>query len=179
MKGIIIYQSKYGATAKYAKWLSEETGFECIKTEDANIGEVKDYDVIIFGGGIYASRIAGLEFLENNIQQLDGKKIIVFCDGSSPYDEKLFHGIVELNMKSELSKIPCFYCRGAWMPSKMEFRDRKLCTMLRMTIEKKAPEEREAWEEELAKIWDVDCDWTDKKEIEPILTELRRKTTES
>ena len=29
-KGIILYQSKYGATKKYAKWLSEETGFPFI-----------------------------------------------------------------------------------------------------------------------------------------------------
>ena len=29
MKGIILYQSKYGATKKYAQWLSERTGFYC------------------------------------------------------------------------------------------------------------------------------------------------------
>ena len=28
MKGIILYKSKYGATKRYAQWLSEETGFE-------------------------------------------------------------------------------------------------------------------------------------------------------
>ena len=27
MNGIILYQSKYGATKKYAQWLSEKTGF--------------------------------------------------------------------------------------------------------------------------------------------------------
>ena len=27
MRGIILYQSKYGATKKYAAWLSEATGF--------------------------------------------------------------------------------------------------------------------------------------------------------
>ncbi|NLZ89841.1 MAG: flavodoxin, partial [Clostridiales bacterium] len=27
MKGIILYQSKYGATKKYAHWLAEDTGF--------------------------------------------------------------------------------------------------------------------------------------------------------
>ena len=28
-KGIILYQSKYGATKKYAGWLVEETGYDC------------------------------------------------------------------------------------------------------------------------------------------------------
>lgn len=31
-RGIILYQSKYGATKKYADWLVEETGYDCIET---------------------------------------------------------------------------------------------------------------------------------------------------
>ena len=31
MNGVILYQSKYGATKRYAEWLSEETGFQCIE----------------------------------------------------------------------------------------------------------------------------------------------------
>ena len=30
MKGIILYRSKYGATKRYADWLAQETGFDCI-----------------------------------------------------------------------------------------------------------------------------------------------------
>ena len=33
MNGVILYQSKYGATKKYADWLSEETGFPCMETK--------------------------------------------------------------------------------------------------------------------------------------------------
>ena len=64
MNGIILYQSKYGATKKYADWLSEATQFPCVETKKANIAQVKAYDVIILGGGIYASGIAGLSFLK-------------------------------------------------------------------------------------------------------------------
>ena len=60
MNGIILYQSKYGATKKYAKWLSEETGFPCTEIKQAKISDVQRYDAIILGGGIYASGIAGL-----------------------------------------------------------------------------------------------------------------------
>ena len=31
-KGIIIYQSKYGATKKYVEWLRKMTGFECVES---------------------------------------------------------------------------------------------------------------------------------------------------
>ena len=33
--GIIIYQSKYGATKKYVDWLQEKTGFEAVETKKA------------------------------------------------------------------------------------------------------------------------------------------------
>lgn len=42
MKGIILYKSKYGATRKYAEWLVEATGFECIEINKAKISEVKN-----------------------------------------------------------------------------------------------------------------------------------------
>ena len=86
-KGIILYQSKYGATKKYADWLMEETGFDCTATKNAKIETVRNYDVIILGGGVYASGIAGLQFLKKNINQLTDKKIAVFAVGASPYDE--------------------------------------------------------------------------------------------
>lgn len=60
MDGIILYQSRYGATKRYADWLSEETGFDCIETREAKIEDIKQYGTIILGGGIYASGIAGL-----------------------------------------------------------------------------------------------------------------------
>ena len=67
MNGVILYQSKYGATKKYADWLSEETGFPCIETRKADIHEIAKYDTIILGGGLYASGIAGFSFLKKNI----------------------------------------------------------------------------------------------------------------
>lgn len=88
MKGIIIYQSKYGATKKYAQWLSEKKGFPCVETKRARLSDVREYDTILLGGGIYASGIAGLSFLKKNIKELQGKKILVFCVGASPYGEK-------------------------------------------------------------------------------------------
>ena len=76
-KGIIIYQSKYGATKRYAKWLQEATNFQCIETSKADINEVLKYETIIFCGGIYASGIAGLSFLKRNVSKLEDRKIVI------------------------------------------------------------------------------------------------------
>ena len=50
MSGVILYQSKYGATKRYAEWLSEETGFDCTETRKASIDEVATYDIVILPG---------------------------------------------------------------------------------------------------------------------------------
>ena len=109
MKGIILYTSKYGSTKRYAEWLAEETGFDCVETKKAKLEAVKQYDTILLGGGIYASGIAGLPFLKKNMAQLREKKVIVFCDGASPYEERAFQQIVAHNLKDSLSVQSCFW----------------------------------------------------------------------
>lgn len=173
MKGIILYKSKYGATQKYAEWLVEATGFECIETNKAKISEVKKCDVVILGGGIYASGIAGLSFLKKNIGQLKDKKIIVFCAGASPFEEKAYQELKSHNMKSELAEIPLVYCRGSWNMDKMGIIDKNLCKMLQKVTAKKNLSECEIWEKALMEAGETPCDWTDRKYIEPILDMLK------
>lgn len=173
MDGIILYQSRYGATKRYADWLSEETGFDCIETREAKIEDIKQYGTIILGGGIYASGIAGLSFLKKHIKELRGKRIIVFCDGASPYEQSAFEQIAAHNMKDALSGIPCFYCRGAWNMNNMNIADRTLCRLLRKAVRKKNPDEYEVWEKALMAAGDEACDWTDRSYLLPILEALR------
>lgn len=172
MKGIILYRSKYGATKRYAQWLSEETGFEIRENSKVCISDVKEYDVLILGGGIYASGVAGLEFLKKNIDQLGDKKIIVFCDGASPFEEKAFEEIRNHNMKGKLRDIPFYYCRGAWDMEAMNLVDRNLCKMLRKAVAKKDPADYEVWEAALMAAGESKCDWTDKEYLRPIIEEL-------
>lgn len=169
MNGIILYQSKYGATKKYADWISEETSFSCVETKKAVIDDIVKYDTIILGGGIYASGIAGLSFLKKNIKQLSNKKIIVFCCGASPYEESAFQQIKSSNMKDALTNIPLFYCRGSWDMDSMSFKDRTLCNMLRKAVSKKNPDDYEVWEKALMAAGNEKCDWTDKEYIKPII----------
>ena len=173
MKGIILYTSKYGATKRYADWLAAESGFDCIETKNAKIEYVMQYDVIILGGGIYASGISGLSFLKKNIEKLQGKKIIIFCDGASPFDEKAFQQIIDYNLKGPLSGLPCFYCRGAWDMDRMNFADRNLCRLLQKVVAKKKTGDHEVWEKALIEAGIKKCDWTDKAYIQPILDALR------
>ncbi len=167
-KGIIIYQSKYGATKKYAEWLVEMTGFDCIETPKVTLNAAIQYETIILCGGIYASGIAGLSFLKKYISDLKTKKIAVFCVGASPYDEKAFNEIKAHNLKNQLNNIPVFYGRGAWDESRMSFKDRALCKLLKKAIAKKEPDTYEPWMKALMSASGQTCDWTDKKYLIPV-----------
>ena len=173
MKGIILYTSKYGATKRYADWLAEETGFECIETKKAKINDVIQYDTVVLGGGIYAGGIAGISFLKKNMDKLGGKKVVIFCNGASPYDETLFGKIKARNLKGNMESLPCFYLQGAFDMKSMKFLDRKLCGMLQKSVAKKKPEEMEVWEKALFEAGDSKCDWTDKENLAPVIEALR------
>lgn len=174
MTGIILYQSKYGATKQYATWLSEETGFPCVETGQAALRDVQQYDVIILGGGVYASGIAGLSFLKKHIGALADKKIILFCDGASPYDPDAFDQLIQHNLKGPLQGLPCFYCRGAWHMDKMKLMDKKLCRMLQKSVAKKDPTQLAVWEKALLEAGEAPHDWTDKSDLRPILDAIGR-----
>lgn len=161
--GIVIYKSKYGATKKYADWLMEMTGYDCMEIQKATLDVVSQYKTIVLCGGIYASGIAGLSFLKKHFRDLNGKKIAIFCVGASPYNEQAFNEIKKHNLKDELCDIPLFYGRGAWDESRMSFKDRTLCKLLQKTIEKKDPNTYEPWMKALMCAVGKSCDWTDKK----------------
>lgn len=166
--GVIIYQSKYGATQKYADWLHEMTGFDCVKTPKASLEEEAKYQTIILCGGVYASGIAGLKFLKKNIGRLRDKKIAILCVGAAPYDEKAFEELRNHNLKNGLENIPLFYGRGQWNLNQMTFTDRMLCTMLMKSIAKKDPSTYEPWMAGLMSAAGQKADWTDKKYLAPL-----------
>lgn len=175
-KGIILYQSKYGATRKYAQWLQEATGYDCMLTKEADVRQLAGYDTIILGGGVYASGIAGLSFLKKNIDRLNSKKLAVFCVGASPYDEDAFQQIRKLHFKDKLSGVPLYYCRGKWDEEAMSFKDRTLCRMLQKAIAKKDPDTYEPWQKALMCAVGQKCDWTEKCYLEPLLAFVERNT---
>ena len=170
---IVLYQSKYGATKKYAEWLSNELDCELIETKNAKINEIEKYCTIILGGGIYASGIAGLSFIKKNYAKLKGKQLVVFAVGASPHDEKAMVALKAHNFKNDITDIPCFYCRGAWNESIMTFKDKALCNMLKMSVSKKDPSAYEPWEAALMEAIGSNTDWTEKENLVPILEYLR------
>ena len=49
MKSIVIYNSKTGFTKKYAEWISEAAGCECVELKKAGKVKLAEYDSSVFG----------------------------------------------------------------------------------------------------------------------------------
>lgn len=171
-KVVVLYQSKYGATQKYAQWLAAELACDLVETKKADIDQIATYDVIILGGGVYASGIRGFSFLKRHFSRLKKKKLAVFAVGASPYDEKMIDAFRAQKFKGELVNIPLYYFRGAWNEDKMTGLDRKLCGMLKKMVAKKDPTTYEPWEAALMEV-DGNCDWTAKEALKPLIDWVR------
>ena len=57
MKSIVVYESRYGSTEKYAKWIGEELNCKVAKISDTTTKDLLKYDNIIFGGWLHAGKI--------------------------------------------------------------------------------------------------------------------------
>ncbi len=168
-KGIVLYKSKYGASKWYADKIASNCGFESKDIKQTKISDIKDYDVIVFCGSVYASGISYRKFLNKNYDKIKDKTIILFFIGASPYDEKTFQKVIHDNFRSEILSLPIFYGRGKWDLDKMSFIHRTLCKMLMKMVAKKDSDTIEPWEQALMETQGKSCDWTDEKYIQPII----------
>ena len=171
--GIILYKSKYGSAKKYAQWLAEATGFPCQDVKGANAGQLADASTVILCGGVYASGIAGLDFLKKHAKTLTGKKLVILAVGASPYDEKAVGQLRDHNLKGALQNAALYYARGAWDESAMGFGDRMLCKMLQKAVAKQDPATLEPWAQALLSAVGQKCDWADREYLEPVFTNLQ------
>ena len=115
---VIIYKSKYGATARYAALLSEMLGGEALEAGAASAGALEGADTVIFAGGVYAGGVAGMDRFRRLLPALTGRRLALLCVGASPYDEKALAAL-RARCSGLPEDVPLFYARGAWDESRM------------------------------------------------------------
>lgn len=88
MKGIVVYQSKYGATNKYAQWIGSDLGLPVFETRELDPGQLEKYDLIILGSSVYIGRLLIKKWLKNNFKYLLNKKTFFFVVCGTPVDQR-------------------------------------------------------------------------------------------
>lgn len=173
MKTIVIYNSQTGFTKRYARWIAEAAGADCLELSAAKRRSLESYDAIVFGGWACAGSIKKLGWFKENIEKWADKKLIAFCVGGSPIDNPEIEQALKQNFKeSESKKVSVFYCPGGFNYDKMSASSKLMMTMFIKML--KAKKDKTEAEQEMIKMISTSYDISDKKYIEPILECLKK-----
>lgn len=169
-KVAVIYKSKYGSTEHYARWIAEETGADLYKSSQISPAQMENYDVIVYGGGLYAVNILGISLIKNNFQKIKDKKLVIFSVGASPETQKALVSVKDKNFSQEMqAAIHFFHLRGALNYDKMSPKHRFMMHMLKNMIEKKKPEERDEDSKNILETFGKPVDFVNRGTIVPIV----------
>lgn len=170
MKAIVVYRSKSGFVKKYAQWITEAIGADLFLAKDIHANKLLDYDTIIYGGGLYASGISGLNLIKRNLDTLKGRRIVVFATGVSPVREDTLHEVRDENFTpEELKHIRYFYLRGGFDFSKLTSIDKILMTLLKLKIMMKKRGKRHVDERGMLSAYKRPMDFTRKENITALI----------
>ncbi len=127
---IVIYSSKYGSTEKYAKQIAQTLGCAECPLESFDWNELKQYDVVVYGGGIYAGKIRGLKEIKRVWKQLESKRVAIFADGqmvdsATPPDQ-----LKAANFSPEMANTPLFLMKGQIAMEKLKGIDKLVIGMI-------------------------------------------------
>lgn len=138
MRTVVIFKSKTGFAEKYGRWIAAKLGCEAIKAEKVNDSVLDNYDVIIYGGGIYAGQINGLKNFKKLIQAGKRKTFIVFATGAAPLEEReAIEKVKNSNFTDEEQKsIPFYYLQGGIDYEKMSLPNKLIMKAVGSSIDK-------------------------------------------
>lgn len=173
MKTIVIYHSQTGFTKRYAQWIADATGDDCVTLSEAKKKSMDTYGTIVFGSWVCAGNIRKLGWFKRHMEQWTDKKLIVFCVGASSIAHSEIELVLKQNFtKAERKKADVFYCPGGFHYEKLPTPSKLMIKVFIKML--KAKRDRTTADEEMLKMISSSYDISDKKYIEPILQCLKK-----
>ena len=178
-KTVVAFQSKYGSTQKYAEWIAEELSCHVFQRKNIKSTNLESYNTIIYGGGLYAGGVAGINIITKNFDKICNKNIIVFtCGLADPADKEntdhIKQSINKVFTDKMQSKIKVFHLRGAIDYSKLGFIHKAMMAMLRKMTLRKDYDSLRSEDKEMLDTYGQVVDFTDKSTIMPIVDYVRK-----
>ena len=169
-KAIVIYESKYGSTKKYAEWIAEAMNAEIAAAKAVKPESLGAYDVVIYGGGLYAGGIAGINLVTEN----PCKKLVVFTVGLADPGTTDYSDIIKKNISAELrAKTKIFHLRGDIDYKRLGPVHKAMMAMMKGMIKKKPESERGADDKLFLETYGSQVNFADKASIEPLVAFVR------
>lgn len=172
MKTVVIYQSQTGFTKRYAQWIADAAGADCLPLSEAKKKDLEGFDTIVYGGWACGGGISGIRWFKERIDRWPDKKLIAFCVGGSPADSPDIQSALEKNFtEAQLRRVRVFYCPGGFNYEKMPIPSRLAMRLFRAALRGKK-EQKEA-EAEMLRMISGSYDISDRRYIHPILNAIR------
>lgn len=173
-KIVVIYQSHYGTTKRYAEWIAEELNADLYEKRELNQDKLKEYEIIIYGGALYAGGIKGISIIKDNFNLIKDKKLMVFtcglADPKNPDNLKGLHkSIAKAFTAEEQKNIVFFHLRGGIDYKKLNIIHKMMMAMLKHQLMKKDQTKIKEEDRQMLETYGKKVDFTDKTTIEPII----------
>lgn len=171
---VVVYQSRYGTTKKYAEWIARLLGADLRERKKTRIKDLNDYGIVIYGGGLYANGVSGIELIAKNFEKLDGKQIILFTVGvSDPHNEAnvshIREGIARQLPAQAAGHIRIFHFRGGIDYNSLSVVHRAMMGMLKKMLEKKQRGQLTEEDKQLLATFGKKVDFADEASIIPLV----------
>ena len=158
MKGLIIYETKGGATRTYAEWLSQETGFQAVPARKAR--RFDDYDMVIIGSCVRMYKPTLSKWIVRKWPLLSRKKTVLFTVAGASSTDLRRDEWVRNSIGEIANKLPHFALDGKMKFDDLSWFERALMKFaIRMTA-KSNPEE--------ARRMGLDYDLVKRERLEPL-----------
>ena len=107
MTPVVFYKSISGFTEKYARWIGEALDCPVYNLNAMKNVDLRDFDVIIYGGSLHASGLNGLKTFLRYYENLSEKRLFLFAVGASPCRKNIPEIVREHNLENTLlAKVP-------------------------------------------------------------------------
>lgn len=179
-KAVVIYKSKYGSTKKYAQWIAGELGADLMERDKVKLSALVNYDVIVYGGGLYAGGVNGISLLTKNFDSIKNKAIYLFTVGASDATDQqnidhIRSGIFR-GMKPEIQKsLEIFHLRGGMDCPNMSLVHRVLMGLMIKSLRKKPESQLQNDDREMLASYGHKIDFTDRLTIHPLVDAIKVK----
>ena len=167
MSGIaVIYKSKYGFTKKYAELIAQKLDARLFQAAQIKPEQLADFDLIIYGGGLYAGSINGVSLVTKN----PCKSLIVFTVGLADPAETDFTEVIQRNFPQPLrEKVKVFHLRGGVNRAELSLVHKGMLAVFTKALAKKDKTELTGEDKAMLEIGGQSADFTDEASIGPII----------
>ena len=172
-KTVVIFESKYGSTKRYAQWISEALCCPLFERKDFRPQDFGTYNVIIYGGGLYAGGVSGIKLITGNWSLISDKKIILFTCGLADPNDPVNVSHIRRSLAAVLSSdmmdcIKLYHLRGGIDYHKLSFVHKAMMAMLRRMLLKREASELSNEDRQLLDTYGKKIDFIDHSTIQPL-----------